>query len=72
MPECAGKVRYPNRLVALMSAVRRTNADAEEPAEALRPYRCSQCKGWHLTSKPDLRGDDGWTVKRMTTSDSNV
>ncbi len=62
MPQCVGKVRYPSRLVALMQALRCMERE-DNPPEALRPYRCNFCRGWHLTSRVDIN-EGGYTVRR--------
>lgn len=68
MPQCEGKCRYPSRLVALMNAVKALGRK-ENPPEALRPYRCKVCKGWHLTSRVDPE-ERGYAVRRVTSLQS--
>jgi hypothetical protein len=45
MTRCAEKVRYRDRLAALI-ALSRVRRDGEH-----RAYRCLHCRGWHLTSQ---------------------
>lgn len=48
-----GKVRFRDRIGALMAiAGRGRNDQGREKTEA-RAYRCEQCRGWHLTSWKD-------------------
>lgn len=49
---CFDKVRYPNKNVARDCA--RKLQQKYEKERPQRPYRCSLCDGWHLTSQePD-------------------
>jgi hypothetical protein len=45
------KVRYPDRIAALLALAEVQNQDKSwRPKLERRAYRCSQCGGWHLTS----------------------
>lgn len=45
---CRSKVRYASNIHAAAAAGRASR----HTDKALRFYRCPQCRGWHLTSKP--------------------
>lgn len=45
-----GKFRYRDRIAALLALGRIDNVDPGRRES--RVYRCPQCRGWHLTSKP--------------------
>lgn len=51
------KWRYADRIAAQLALTRidRTNA----PKTEQRAYRCSRCRGWHLTSQPSNGGEAG-------------
>lgn len=53
MTFCKEKVRYRDRIAALMSLATLRRQDKAGHAET-RAYRCPHCHGWHLTSQ-DLR-----------------
>ncbi|ROQ69199.1 hypothetical protein EDD93_3696 [Streptomyces sp. 840.1] len=46
-----GKIRYRDRLAAAIALASTSRSTASRREEA-RTYRCRQCRGWHLTSKP--------------------
>ncbi|GAB2758984.1 hypothetical protein [Streptomyces bullii] len=48
-----GKLRFRDRIAALLALGRIDNADPRRAEK--RAYRCHLCHGWHLTSKP-MRG----------------
>ncbi|GAA1537106.1 hypothetical protein GCM10009788_44690 [Nocardioides humi] len=41
-----------NRYASQREAIRNALAASRKSGYALRVYRCSKCKGWHLTKKP--------------------
>jgi len=45
-----GKVRYPDRVAALLALAKAGRRRSGRREEA-RAYPCPKCKGWHLTSK---------------------
>jgi len=50
-PPCpSGKWRYRDRIAAMfaLAGIDRTGSKRREQ----RAYRCSACRGWHLTSRP--------------------
>ncbi len=57
----SGKARYPDKTV-VVHALHAVKNNAERQLEQFgtsrrkesRTYRCPDCKGWHLTSKPML------------------
>lgn len=57
-----GKVRYRDRVAALMVLARIVAVDSPRRAkQEQRPYPCPLCHGWHLTSQP-RRGRDTRTA----------
>lgn len=54
-----GKVRFRDRIGALMALNGRGRGDHRRDKTEARAYRCPDCHGWHLTSwkgKPPQRG----------------
>lgn len=57
MTSCKAKVRYRDRIAALVSLAVLRRQDNAGHAET-RAYRCPICRGWHLTSQePRSRKD---------------
>ena len=46
-----GKVRYADRLEALIALADTTRPAANAKRTEKRIYRCPKCRGWHLTSQ---------------------
>ena len=63
---CESKVRHPDELVARAAAAHRIAANRN--ADRLYVYRCTVCRGWHLTRFPvgipvtadDTHAVDAW------------
>lgn len=49
MGACA-KIRYRDRVAALLALSRTGQHGERRPKEERRAYYCQQCRGWHLTS----------------------
>lgn len=50
-PCSSGKVRYRDRVAALLALASAQRTDSpRRPKTERRAYPCPQCKGWHLTS----------------------
>ena len=47
-----GKVRYADRIEALLALADTTREAANDKRTEKRVYRCEECHGWHLTSQP--------------------
>lgn len=47
MTSCPEKIRYRDRIAALIALASTRRADRDES----RAYRCPICHGWHLTSQ---------------------
>lgn len=48
----SGKVRYRDRIGALLALASAQHKDGSKRAKTeKRAYRCTNCRGWHLTSK---------------------
>ncbi|MEU1919324.1 hypothetical protein ABZ742_04025 [Streptomyces albogriseolus] len=45
-----GKFRYRDRIAAQLALAGIDNVNPKRREK--RAYRCPQCRGWHLTSKP--------------------
>lgn len=57
---CAtGKQRYLSEPSAYLALLATQNLRARQSAEKVeqRVYLCSLCNGWHMTSKPDRKGE---------------
>lgn len=48
-----GKWRYRDRIAALLALAGIDNTNPKRREQ--RAYRCPNCRGWHLTSKPKGR-----------------
>lgn len=46
------KVRYRDRVAALLALASTGRADQRRDKNEKRAYRCPRCNGWHLTSRP--------------------
>lgn len=57
-PYCR-KVRYRDRVGALTALAKLERQDKPDHTEQ-RPYRCPTCRGWHLTSLPQV----DWTRQK--------
>jgi len=52
MTMCRDKIRYRDRIAALMALASTRRSDSSRRAKTeSRAYRCNHCNGWHLTSK---------------------
>jgi hypothetical protein len=57
---CAtGKQRYLSEAAAYLALLAAQNLRAGQDAEKVeqRVYLCKLCNGWHMTSKPDRKGE---------------
>jgi hypothetical protein len=53
MARCS-KRRYRDRIAALLALASVQRKDgSRRPKTEQRAYRCPDCHGWHLTSRPD-------------------
>lgn len=50
MKRCDQKMRYADRIAALLAAAKLDRQDKPGHPER-RAYSCPHCKGWHLTSQ---------------------
>lgn len=48
---CPDKVRYRDRIAALMALGKVRRKDATRETVERRAYHCPHCRGWHLTSQ---------------------
>lgn len=51
-PPCAPKIRYRDRIAALIALESTRRRGHRRPKNEVRAYRCRHCAGWHLTSQP--------------------
>lgn len=49
---CVGKVRHSTYEAAVAAAVKGLEGMKPYTPDVMQPYRCDQCRGWHLTSRP--------------------
>lgn len=49
-PRACGKVRYPDRIAAVLAMARISAVGEQRAKDIRRAYQCSRCGGWHLTS----------------------
>ena|SRR3990167_11562529 len=45
---CRGKMQYPSRKMAAAAIRRMRREGAAVAPETLEPYRCAECKTWHI------------------------
>lgn len=57
MTSCKQKVRYRDRIAALMALATLRHQDKAGHIET-RAYRCRYCRGWHLTSQEPRTGTE--------------
>lgn len=52
-----GKIRHRDQLAAKIAMSRVSTAKSRMSAGKMerREYYCKMCRGWHLTSQPDMR-----------------
>lgn len=51
-PRACRKIRYKDEIAARVALARTTRADgSRREKREQRAYRCTTCRGWHLTSK---------------------
>ena len=46
-----GKVKYRDRVAALLALSSTARKDNRRDKDAVRVYLCPRCRGWHLTSR---------------------
>ena len=55
-----GKVRYSDRIAAMLAIVDQQDKDERKGERPIRCYHCTTCRGWHITSMP-LANDEAAT-----------
>lgn len=50
-PRCGTKIRYRDEIAAKLALAEIAHSDSSTRSKnEVRAYRCSRCRGWHLTS----------------------